>query len=64
VKVSVNMAATVPVTDAAEVEPWMPVAAMLTRPGVAEFTDGVLNSGADADTYVSTVASYSDVELP
>jgi hypothetical protein len=58
VKVSVSMAANVPVTDAAEVEPLMPVAAMLTKPGVAEFTEGVLNRGADADTYASTVLSY------
>ena len=34
---------------------------MLTRPAVAEFTDGVLNSGAatELDTYVSTAESYA-----
>ena len=60
VKVRVSMADTRPVTAELAVVPLMPVAAALTVPAVAEFTDGVLNRGADAEpaTYDSTAVSY------
>ena len=43
--VSVTAADTVPVTDAADVEPLMPVTAMLTAPPVDDSV-GALKSGA------------------
>ena len=58
-KVKVSAAVTVPVTDAADVEPLMPVAATLTAPADAASV-GELYSGADAEpaTYASTVGLY------
>ena len=59
VNVSESAAETVPVTDAALVEPEMPVTATLTSPDDAD-TAGALNKGADTDpgVYDRTDALY------
>ena len=57
VKVSVSAAVTVPVTDAAEVVPLMPVTATLTEPADDD-SEGALYSGAEAEpgVYANTAA--------
>ena len=59
VNVRESAEATVPVTDAADVEPLMPVAATLTSPDDADSV-GELKSGAEEEppTYESTEALY------
>ena len=59
--VNVTAAAIVPVTDAACVEPLMPVAATLTSPADTD-SEGVLYSGADAEGTYAKMAGLKAID--